>query len=217
MANRRTFCSCLFALVFVAAITAAGTILQPDYVGAQNNSLGNDHPGEVREEGGQAALKATVDAWKTGKRTEDDDECPQYGEILDSTESDVETGEFVVRIPSEYRLYNIVYCETGYHNLVYTRILNDESGKNVIPTPVYMKKQSTTDEERQAEAQQIMNATTIEITYFLNQIANLSRINSAAVNSAFDAYAEMVLQDDSRAAEAVEQLKQAIPLWVGEH
>lgn len=118
-----------------------------------------------------------------------------------------------MQIPDEEGLYNTVYCETGYHAMTYTRITSDEDGSPVSPYTVRMMKQSTTDQEKEEEVQRIRIKTTYLTTFYLNELANLQRINPNAVEIAFREYGELVSTTDEQAGRLVSSLKEIVDGW----
>ena len=197
-----------FTLV-VATIMVAAMVMQSDLAWAENA-----HPGQVLERGSRSAMKAHAKAWASGKRTEIRGQCPTYKKLLDSRESDSNDGRFVVKVPSNERVYSMVYCETGYHHLIYPDILNERNGKPVNPIPVYMRKQSRTNEEKKEEFQEIRDRTVRLTVYFMGELANMQRMNPGAVDSALSDYGKLLSEIRSPAANFLPLLTGEIPNWV---
>lgn len=198
------------SLALALAMTfGVGAILSLDLAWGEKRH----HPGRVVKDSDSTPLKVAVEAWATGKRREDEGDCPQYEDIFDAKESSVDDGAFVVEIPDEKNLYNTVYCEIGYHAMTYTKIINDEDGSPVSPYTVRMIKQSMTDQEREEEVQRFGIKTTYLTALYLNELANLRRINPDAVDDALREYGEMVSQTDERAGELVFSLGDIVVGW----
>ena len=171
------------------------------------------HPGRVLKDEDKRPLKADVEAWAAGRRGEDKNNCPQYQEILDTTESDAHDGEFFVKIADDEEMYNTVYCETGYHAKTYTNIVNREDGDGVVPYNVFLIKQSTTAEEREIESIRIRSRVINLTSYLLNELANLREVNPDAVESAFHEYGKMISRIDDRGSELLSELHELVSVW----
>lgn len=76
-----------------------------------------------------------------------------------------------------------------------------------------MMKQSTTDQEKEEEVQRFRIKTTYLTAFFLNELANLRRINPDAVDNALSEYGKMVSQTDKRAGELVFSLRGIVAGW----
>ena len=172
-----------------------------------------EHPGRVFKDATSTPLKVDVEAWAADERSKNRNGCPQYQDRFYATDSDSNDGTYIVKIPNDERLYNTVYCEIGYHALTYTKNLNDRDGERVIPYTARMMKQSTTPQERK-EATQRIGYRTVNLTiFFLNELANLQRIDPDAVRSALREYGKVISLTDRRAEPLVSSLYDIAATW----
>ena len=176
----------------------------------------HQHPGEVREYRTWEAVEAKATAWSQGRETGDHAGCPEYGDVLDSKDSNAESGKFVVGIPTDSHTYTMVYCANDYIPRVDRNIANDKNESDVIPRPARVTKRVTEDdvEEMDAQREWVKSRTAGLIVYMLNELGYMRRINEDAFEQGFQQYLELVSPSgNSSDTDTVRALKTLVTNW----
>lgn len=123
------------------------------------------HPGKVVDSSNQRPAAADVTGYPVRERTGDRGGCPLYGEALDARQASAATGEFTLRIASEYQAFLTTFCHAAYYPRT-EREDNSQEGTLIQPHPMEIFPRNGSQQAFQAAMRRTVNRVFSDLRYF---------------------------------------------------